>query len=112
MPSSIERLISVAELPRMWYLCAVMINSLYHNEPASVNRPRPWPWKDRPPRSFGRRFRRDNGRGGSAQPPRRVVLDGPASERVRVRRMPERARYDVETMNAILDEGLVCRLAT
>jgi len=26
--------------------------------------------------------------------------------------MPERARYDVETMNAILDEAYICRLAT
>jgi nitroimidazol reductase NimA-like FMN-containing flavoprotein (pyridoxamine 5'-phosphate oxidase superfamily) len=84
---------------------------LYHNEPASVNRPRPWPWKDHPPRSF-RRSRRDNRRGGSTQPPRRVVLDGPPSERARVQRLPDRARYDRATLEAILDEALVCHLAT
>jgi len=95
----------------MWYLCTVMINSLYHNEPASVNRPRSWPWKDHPPRSF-RRSRRDNRRGGSAQPPRRVVLDGPPSERARVQRLPDRARYDRATLEAILDEAFVCHVAT
>ncbi|MGZ4139462.1 MAG: pyridoxamine 5'-phosphate oxidase family protein [Actinomycetota bacterium] len=93
-----------------------MINRLYHNEPASVNQPRPWPWKDHPPRSFGRR-RKDNRRGGSAQPPRRVVLDGSSrseapSELTRVRRLPERARYDRATLEAILDEALVCHLST
>jgi hypothetical protein len=34
----------------------------------------------------------------------------PASERTRVRRRPERARYDAATIRAILDEGLVCHL--
>ena len=111
MPSSIDLAISFAVLPRMWYLCAVMINSLYHNEPVSVNRPRSWPWKDHPPRSL-RRSKRDNRRGGSAQPPRRVVLDGPPSERARVQRQPDRGRYDRATLEAILDEALVCHLAT
>jgi nitroimidazol reductase NimA-like FMN-containing flavoprotein (pyridoxamine 5'-phosphate oxidase superfamily) len=32
------------------------------------------------------------------------------NERTRVRRHPERARYDQETVRAILDEGLVCHL--
>ncbi len=32
------------------------------------------------------------------------------SERTRVRRHPERAAYDREVVNAILDEGLVCHL--
>ena len=91
-----------------------MIYRLYHNEPLAVNQPRPWPWKDRPPRSFGRR--RHNDRGGDSQPPRRVVLDlpsdGPATDRVRVQRLPARARYDRATMEAILDESWVCHVAT
>jgi nitroimidazol reductase NimA-like FMN-containing flavoprotein (pyridoxamine 5'-phosphate oxidase superfamily) len=33
-----------------------------------------------------------------------------SSERTRVRRHPERGRYDRETIRAILDEGLVCHL--
>src|SRR5438067_2637638 len=111
MPSSIDLAISFAVLPRMWYLCAVMINSLYHKEQVSVNRPRSWPWKDHPPRSL-RRSKSDNRRGGSAQPPRRVVLDGPPSERARVQRQPDRGRYDRATLEAILDEALVCHLAT
>jgi len=32
---------------------------------------------------------------------------GPATERVRVKRLPKRAAYDRETINAILDEGLI-----
>jgi len=87
-----------------------MIYRLYHNEPLAVNQPRPWPWKDRPPRSFGRR--RQNVRGGDTQPPRRVVLDGPPSDRVRVQRLPARARYDRAGIEAILDESLVCHVAT
>ncbi len=35
---------------------------------------------------------------------------GPPSERTRVRRLPELARYDRETIDAILDEALVCHL--
>ena len=35
---------------------------------------------------------------------------GPASPRVEVRRHPERARYDRETIDAILDEALICHL--
>ena len=109
-----DRDISFAVLPLMWYLCAVMIYRLYHNEPLAVNRPRPWPWKDHPPRSFGRRRR--NVRGGDTQPPRRVVLDGPsdkpATDRVRVQRLPDRARYDHATLEAILDESFVCHVAT
>jgi uncharacterized protein len=35
---------------------------------------------------------------------------GPASERTTVRRMPQRAVYDRATINAILDEGLICHL--
>jgi nitroimidazol reductase NimA-like FMN-containing flavoprotein (pyridoxamine 5'-phosphate oxidase superfamily) len=84
---------------------------LYHNEPVSVNRPRSWPWKDHPPRSL-RRSKRNNRRGGSTQPPRRVVLDGPPTERARVQRLPDRGRYDRATLEAILDEALVCHLAT
>jgi hypothetical protein len=34
----------------------------------------------------------------------------PASERTRLRRRPERGRYDRETIHAILDEALVCHL--
>jgi nitroimidazol reductase NimA-like FMN-containing flavoprotein (pyridoxamine 5'-phosphate oxidase superfamily) len=88
-----------------------MINPLYYNEWASVNRPRAWPWTDHPPRSL-RRSKRDNRRGGSAQRPRRVVLDGPPSERARVQRLPDRARYDRATLEGILDEALVCHVAT
>jgi uncharacterized protein len=36
---------------------------------------------------------------------------GPPSERTRVRRLPRRAAYDRTTIDAILDEGLVCHLA-
>ena len=35
---------------------------------------------------------------------------GPPSERTRVRRLPERGAYDRETIDAILDEALVCHL--
>jgi nitroimidazol reductase NimA-like FMN-containing flavoprotein (pyridoxamine 5'-phosphate oxidase superfamily) len=35
----------------------------------------------------------------------------PPSERTRVRRVPRRAAYDRATVEAILDEGLVCHLA-
>ena len=34
----------------------------------------------------------------------------PASDRTRLRRRPERGRYDRETIHAILDEALVCHL--
>ncbi|MEA2647142.1 MAG: uncharacterized protein QOE92_2225 [Chloroflexota bacterium] len=34
----------------------------------------------------------------------------PSSDRVRVRRHAERGRYDAETINAILDEALLCHL--
>jgi hypothetical protein len=34
----------------------------------------------------------------------------PPSKRTKVRRLAERGRYDVETINAILDEGFVCHL--
>jgi hypothetical protein len=40
------------------------------------------------------------------------VLDGPPSERTRVRRRPERARYDRQSIHAILDEALVCHVGT
>jgi hypothetical protein len=33
-----------------------------------------------------------------------------ATERTRLRRLPERAAYDRETVNAILDEGFVCHV--
>jgi uncharacterized protein len=33
-----------------------------------------------------------------------------ATERTRVRRLPERAAYDRETVHAILDEGFVCHV--
>ena len=36
---------------------------------------------------------------------------GPPSERTRVRRLPERGAYDRETIEAILDEALICHLA-
>jgi uncharacterized protein len=36
---------------------------------------------------------------------------GPPSERTRVRRLPERGAYDRETIDAILDEALICHLA-
>jgi hypothetical protein len=35
---------------------------------------------------------------------------GPASPRVQLHRHPERARYDRETIDAILDEALICHL--
>jgi uncharacterized protein len=35
----------------------------------------------------------------------------PPSERARVRRLPERGAYDRETIDAILDEALICHLA-
>lgn len=35
----------------------------------------------------------------------------PPSERTRVRRLPERGVYDRETIDAILDEALICHLA-
>jgi uncharacterized protein len=35
---------------------------------------------------------------------------GPPSRRVRVRRLPERARYDRSTIHAILDEAFVCHV--
>jgi uncharacterized protein len=34
----------------------------------------------------------------------------PVSERVRVKRLPARAKYDRATIEAILDEGLICHL--
>lgn len=34
----------------------------------------------------------------------------PASARVRVKRMPDRAKYDRATVEAILDEGLICHV--
>ncbi len=34
----------------------------------------------------------------------------PPSKRTKVRRLAERGRYDVDTINAILDEGFVCHL--
>ena len=36
---------------------------------------------------------------------------GPPTERTRVRRLPERGAYDRETIDAILDEALICHLA-
>lgn len=42
----------------------------------------------------------------------RAVPDGwRTSRRTAIRRLPERGRYDRETIEAILDEGLVCHLA-
>jgi nitroimidazol reductase NimA-like FMN-containing flavoprotein (pyridoxamine 5'-phosphate oxidase superfamily) len=38
------------------------------------------------------------------------AVPAPASERVRVRRLPQRAAYDRATVHAILDEGLVCHV--
>ena len=35
----------------------------------------------------------------------------PASERVRVRRGPHKAHYDRETIDAVLDRGLLCHVA-
>jgi nitroimidazol reductase NimA-like FMN-containing flavoprotein (pyridoxamine 5'-phosphate oxidase superfamily) len=37
-------------------------------------------------------------------------VNGPASARTKVRRHPERAEYKRHTIDAILDEGLVCPL--
>jgi uncharacterized protein len=40
-----------------------------------------------------------------------AVTDAPApTERTKVRRRPDRGRYDRETVHAILDEGLICHL--
>jgi nitroimidazol reductase NimA-like FMN-containing flavoprotein (pyridoxamine 5'-phosphate oxidase superfamily) len=38
------------------------------------------------------------------------MQSAPASDRTRVRRLPDRGRYDRETIHAILDEALVCHL--
>jgi uncharacterized protein len=38
------------------------------------------------------------------------MTDRPASERTRVRREPKRGAYDRATIDAILDEGLICHL--
>lgn len=37
---------------------------------------------------------------------------GPPSERTQIRRIPQRGRYDAQTLHAILDEGLLCFVAT
>lgn len=37
-------------------------------------------------------------------------MAGPPSERTRVRRLPKRGAYDRATIDAILDEGLICHL--
>ena len=44
----------------------------------------------------------------SSHEPRSTLGPGP---RTKVRRLPERGRYDSETVHAILDEGWVCHLA-
>jgi len=36
--------------------------------------------------------------------------DGPPSPRITVKRLPKRAAYDRDTINAILDEGLICHV--
>ena len=41
---------------------------------------------------------------------RRTMNAFPQTERTRVRRLPARASYDVETVHAILDAGLVCHV--
>jgi uncharacterized protein len=41
----------------------------------------------------------------------RTERAGPPSERTRVRRLPERGAYDRDTIDAILDEALICHLA-
>lgn len=38
------------------------------------------------------------------------TIEAAPTERTKVRRLAERGRYDRETVNAILDEGLVCHL--
>ena len=38
-------------------------------------------------------------------------MSTPPSERTRVRRLPERGTYDRETIDAIVDEALICHLA-
>ena len=47
---------------------------------------------------------------------RRIVspsgeIEGPSSERTRVRRLPERGSYDRAFIDSILDEGLVCHVS-
>ena len=39
------------------------------------------------------------------------AIAAPPSERTRVRRLPERGVYDRDTIDAILDEALICHLA-
>jgi nitroimidazol reductase NimA-like FMN-containing flavoprotein (pyridoxamine 5'-phosphate oxidase superfamily) len=39
------------------------------------------------------------------------VSERPASDRVRVRRQPDRGRYDRETIDAVLDAGLIAHVA-
>jgi uncharacterized protein len=39
------------------------------------------------------------------------MSERPQSDRTRVRRLPERGRYDRETIHEILDEALICHLA-
>ena len=61
---------------------------------------------------------RSGGGGGAAgprsasagSPPPRSPSATPASPRVQLHRHPERARYDRETIDAILDEALICHL--
>ncbi len=38
-------------------------------------------------------------------------MDQPASDRTRIRRLPERGSYDREALDAILDEALICHVA-
>jgi uncharacterized protein len=42
---------------------------------------------------------------------RSAERSGPPTERTRVRRLPERGVYDRDTIDAILDEALICHLA-
>src|ERR671934_333094 len=48
---------------------------------------------------------------GPAQHPRSEVRMYRPTERTTVRRLPERAAYDRQTVHAILDEGFVCHVA-
>jgi nitroimidazol reductase NimA-like FMN-containing flavoprotein (pyridoxamine 5'-phosphate oxidase superfamily) len=50
------------------------------------------------------------GRTGGGERATGTPADGPASDRVRVRRLPDRGRYDRHLIASILDEGFVCHL--
>ena len=47
---------------------------------------------------------------GMSTAPPSTAIPGPPSDRTKVRRLPDRGRYDADTVHAILDEGLVAHV--